>query len=183
MSDVYSLPTSVEVGGQVYKIRSDYRPILDIIMALNDVDLDNSAKGRIAVEIFYPDYETIPRGDLQEAFDKCLWFIRQGKEDGTPGPVLFDWESDFNLIISAINRVAGKEVRAVEYIHWWTLSGYFAEIGGDCAFANVVAIRDKMKRGKKLEKHEKEYYRRNKDIIDLKSKYSSTEKELLARLT
>ncbi len=83
----------------------------------------------------------------------------------------------------AINRVAGQEVRAAEYIHWWTLLGYYYEIGGDCMFANVVAIRDKIKRGKKLEKHEKELYRRNKDIIDLKSKYSSAEKDLLARLT
>lgn len=183
MSDVYSLPTSVEVGGQVYKIRSDYRPILDIIMALNDVDLDNSAKARTAIEIFYPDYETIPYENLQEAFNKCLWFIRQGKEDSTPGPVLMDWESDANLIIPAINRVAGQEVRAVEYMHFWTFLGFFYEIGGDCTFANVVAIRDKIKRGKKLGKHEKEYYRRNKDIIDLKSKYSSAEKDLLTRLT
>ena len=35
MRDIYSLPTSVEVGKQVYTIRSDYRAILDIIMALN----------------------------------------------------------------------------------------------------------------------------------------------------
>lgn len=183
MMDVYSLPTSIEVGGQVYKIRSDYRPILDIIMALNDVDLDNGAKGRIAVEIFYPDYETIPYENLQEAFDKCLWFIRQGKEDGPKMPVLMDWETDFQLIVAPINRVAGQEVRSVEYMHYWTFLSYYYEIGGDCTFANVVAIRDKIKRGKPLEKHEKEYYRRNKDIIDLKSKYSSAEKDLLARLT
>ena len=39
----------------------------------------------------------------------------------------------------------------------------------------LVSIRDKLVRGKKLEKWEQEYYRKNKDKVDLKKRYSAEE--------
>ena len=33
---IYDLPTSLEVSGEIYEIRSDYRYALDILIALND---------------------------------------------------------------------------------------------------------------------------------------------------
>ena len=39
----------------------------------------------------------------------------------------------------------------------------------------LVTIRDKLRRGKKLEKHEQEYYRQNRSRVDLKRRYSAEE--------
>ena len=83
-----------------------------------------------------------------------------------------DWEQDYSLIIAPINRVMGQEIRAVEYMHWWTFLAAYNEIG-DCTFAQVVRIRDHRARGKPLDKTDQEFYRRNRHLVDLKAKYTA----------
>lgn len=83
------------------------------------------------------------------------------------------------MFIAPVNRIAGCEVRALKYLHWWSFISYYREIG-DCLFAQVVAIRDKKARGKALDKQEKEFYRRNRDMVDLRTNYSDAEKNVLA---
>lgn len=56
----YTLPTTVELGGEEFAIRKDYRDILDILEMLSDPDLDNDDKAEAILEMFYPDYEKIP---------------------------------------------------------------------------------------------------------------------------
>lgn len=176
----YDLPTSVEIAGTPYEIRSDYRAALDICAALSDQELDGQDKARVALEIFYPDLADIPPEHYQEAIDKCLWFLNGGQEEsGQKGPVLVSWEQDFSLIAPAVNRVAGQEIRSIPYLHFWSFLGYYMEIGGECAFAQIVSIRDKKARGKKLEKHEHEYYKRNRHLVDIKRKYTHADDELL----
>lgn len=46
---IYSLPTSVEVDGTEYAIQSDYRAILDILVALTDRELDERDKAEAAL--------------------------------------------------------------------------------------------------------------------------------------
>ena len=89
-----------------------------------------------------------------------------------------DWEQDFPLIIGPVNRVLGKEIRSVEYLHWWTFLSAYMEVG-DCTFAQVVAIRDKKARGKKLDKAENEWLKRNRELVDFKRKYTSSDDETL----
>lgn len=77
-----------------------------------------------------------------------------------------DWEHDESVLIPAINRVAGKEVRSVKYIHWWTFIGFYMEIG-ECVFSEVIYIRQKLRKKQKLEKYERDFYRDNKELIEL----------------
>ena len=51
-------------------------------------------------------------------------------------------------------------------MHWWTFLGSFGEIG-EGLFSTVIHIRQKKARGKSLDKWEKEFYSRNKEIIKL----------------
>lgn len=175
----YGLPTNIEVNGTEYEIRSDYRPILDICSAVNDPDMEPEDIVIIAMTIFYKDYETIPLEDWKEAVTKCFEFINLGEDKGKKKPKLVDWDQDFPYIVAPINRVAGTEIRALEYLHWWTFVSYYNEIGGDCTFAQIVNIRDKLARGKKLDKADREWYRNNIHLVQFKNKYSTAEKELL----
>lgn len=93
--------------------------------------------------------------------------------------MLVDWAQDFQLIIAPINRIAGQEVRALDHVHWWTFLAWYMEIG-DCLFAQVVRIRDKRARNRPLDKQDREFYRKNRDLIDLKANYTDAEKNLLA---
>lgn len=178
---IWALPTKVEVSGTEYEIRSDFRAVLDILTALSSKELDEREKALVSLEIFYPEFVEIPVRDYQEALNQCFRFIDRGREirPKKKEPVLMDWTQDFDLIIAPVNRIAGREIRAEEYVHWWTFLSWYAEIG-DCLFAQVVRIRDKKARGKALDKQDREFYRRNRDIVDLKTAYTEAEKDVLA---
>ena len=171
----YSLPTEVEIGGSSYPIRSDYRAILNIFEVFGDPDLDNDRKALAALDIFYPDFLTIPGEQLREAAEKMLWFINCGDEgDNRKRPKLMDWEQDFQYIAAPINRVVGQEIRSMPYLHWWPFISAYYEIG-DCFFAQIVRIRSLRAKGKRLEKADQEFYRENKRLVDIKEKYSEAE--------
>ena len=178
---IWSLPTSVNVNGTEYGIRSDYRAVLDILTALTDNELDDHLKTEAALEIFYPGFDEMPPGDYQEALNQCFRFIDRGQDrkEKKHEPALMSWEQDFDIIIAPINRIAGCEVRALEYLHWYSFLSFYQEIG-DCLFAQVVRIRDKKAHGKSLDKQDREFYRKNRDIIDLKTTYTESEKDVLA---
>lgn len=176
----WELPTSIDIDGTSFKIRTDYRVILDILAMCQDSDLPEEAKAQGVLEILYEDYEKILSLDkehLKEALSKANAFIDCGmKDDGTKKPRLMDWEGDAPILVPAINAVAGKEVRAEPYIHWWTFMGWYMEIH-EGLFSQVLSIRQKKSKGKKLEKHEMEFYRSNRNMIDLGRKKSEKEME------
>jgi hypothetical protein len=93
-----------------------------------------------------------------------------------------DWEQDFQWIVAPVNRVLGRDVREDAPLHWWSFLSAYYEIG-DCTFAQIVRIRDMQARGKPMDKADKEWARRNADLIHLKNKYSEADDELLAAWT
>lgn len=180
----YELPTSLIVGGEEYAIRSDYRAVLDIFAALNDADLSDEEKALAVLIILYEDYETIRREYWQEAVEQAMWFVNGGKSEtksAKKSPQLVSWEQDFAFIVAPINRVMGQEIRALDYLHWWSFISAYYEIG-DCLFAQIVSIRDKKAHGKKLDKAEQEWYRKNREIVDIKRQYTQAEKDALEKL-
>ncbi len=173
----YELPTSLNVGGVDYSIRTDFRSVLDILIAMNDPDLDLNCKIIVLIKIMYPDYKEIPAEHILEAYEKACDFIDCGqKDDGKKHPRTVDWEQDAGIIIPAVNGVAHVEVRALSYLHWWTFFGYFMEIR-ESLFTSVLNIRQKKARGKRLEKWERDFYKENKDIIDFERKDSDEVKK------
>ena len=185
--NVWSFPTSLNIGGIEYEIRTDYRVVLDLFMALNDPELSDSDKkmsaymqSRVILEIMFPDCDNIPQEHIQEALDKVAEFIDMGIGDDSKKPKTMDWEQDAPIIIPAINKVLNREIRAEKYMHWWTFLGAYMEIG-EGLFSNVIHIRQKKAKGKKLEKWEQEFYKENKSLIDFqhKEKRSNEEKEML----
>lgn len=181
------LTTELEVNEKRYRIRSDYRDILKIIQAYNDPELEEKEKCYVALKILYINFENIPEKDMEEAYRKAVWFIDCGEqytEKTTQELRLMDWEHDESIVIPAINRVAGREVRTAKYIHWWTFIGLYMEIG-ECVFSEVVYIRQKLAKHERLEKYEKVFYRANKDIIDLpviKDKEELEEEEFIKNM-
>ncbi len=178
----WELPQSLCVCGIDYAIRTDFRVILDILMALGDPELDDYAKTEIMIKILYEDYEEIPPEAMQEAAKKAAEFIDCGlSDDGKQALRTFDWEQDAGIIIPAINSVAGHEVRADKYMHWWTFLGCFMEIR-ESVFSTIQGIRYKKAKKKKLEKWEIEFCRENRALVELKEKYTQEELEEQERL-
>lgn len=178
---IYGLPESVTVCGREYAINSDFRCILDIIEVLNDPELTNEERAFFTLGFFYPDLEEMEPEHCQDAIRQCFWFINGGKDEpqaraGKKAPRLMDWEKDFPYIIAPVNRVVGHEIRADEHFHWWSFLAAYMEIG-ECTFAQIVHIRDRQAKGKALEKFDKDWYRQNRDIVDLKTRTTTAEEE------
>lgn len=174
----WTLPTSLEIGGVGFSIRSDFRDILNIISAYNDPDLPIEAKHFVMLQILYEDFESMKEDDFEEALRKGLEFIDCGQKESKehPQPSIMDWEQDSRLIVSAINKVSGCEIRALPYLHWWTFLSYYMEIG-EGLYSSVLNIRYKRLHGKKLDKSEQEFERDNRDIVKLRKPESEEEIE------
>lgn len=182
---IYRLPKALEVGGVEQPIRSDFRDVLTVIFAMNDPNLEDKEKSFVCLYVLYENFETIAEKDYKEAFEKAFDFINHnsGSSAKTHYKVI-DFEQDEDLLIPAVNRVAGCEVRSLDYLHWWTFMGYFMEIG-ECTYSQVLSIRNKRAHGKKLEKWETEFFDRNKELIIIKEKLSDDEileKEMINKL-
>lgn len=183
MGSAWEFPTSLNVGGVDYEIRTDFRVVLDLLTALSDPDLTDSdnkmtsyMQSRVIMEIMFPDCDNILIEHWQEALDKVSEFIDMGISEDSNKPKSMDWEQDAPILIPAINRVLNCEIRAQKYMHWWTFLGAYMEIG-ESLFSNVVHIRQKKARGKKLEKWEMDFYKENKSLIDFKQKNERSTEE------
>ncbi len=179
----WELPESLEVGGVDRKVRTDFRAVLDVLTILEDPELDDSERAMLAMEVLYEDFGEIPARDYREACERLIWFVGGGDRPAkAPNRKLADWQQDAPIIIPAVNRVLGFEARAAEHLHWWTFLGAYMEVG-DCLFAQVVSIRNKKSKGKKLEKHEEAFYRENRALVDFSIEKTDAERELIAAWT
>ena len=172
------LPKTLLVNGREEPIRYEYTAVLDAISAMNDPDLDDSERVYACLYIIYVNFDQFTPDDYKPAFDAASEFINNGEsteDDGRYHPKLIDFEQDYKLLIPAVNKVAGMEIREREDIHWWTFMSWFMEIG-ESTYATVLSIGSKKNHGKKLEKWEQEFYRDNKNIVDIHRKVSEAEK-------
>lgn len=174
--NAYYLPQSIQINGIDYMIRTDFRVILDILVAIEDQDMEDWERQEVMFRIIYKDYESIPANCYEEACKKAVNFIDYELPSGRQKVKTMDWNQDAAIIIPAVNKVAGKEVRALEYLHWWTFLGYFMEIEDGLA-SQVWAIRQKKAKKKKLEKWEKEFERNNPELVKLRRAYSAEQQK------
>ena len=180
-----ALPEVLTVGGEDYPIRTDYRNILQVFEAFQDPDLQPEEKWIVAIYLLFEDFscdddvlQAAQNGfDLEEAMKQISWFISAGQpEKQVLEQPTYNWAQDEQMIFSAVNKVAGRETRELEYLHWWTFLGYFNEVG-EGTFSFIVGIRNKMNKGKKLEKHEKEFLSHNKELVLMKKPLTKEEQE------
>lgn len=177
------LPDSLNVNGKDIPIRStDFRVALIVFQAYEDPNLTVNEKEFIVLDALLG-FENIPKDSINDAYQKCCWYLDGGKEPDRRAykPKLMDWEQDEQMIFSAVNHVAGKELRTEKHIHWWTFLGYFDEIQ-EGLFSTVLSIRQKKNKNKKLEKWEKDFYMENRDLIDIKPKRSEAEKKRMEEI-
>ncbi len=180
-----ALSETLTVGGEEYPIRTDYRNVLQVFEAFQDPELAQEEKWIVAIYLLFEDFscaddvlQAAQNGfDLEEAIKQISWFISAGQpEKQVLEQPTYNWTQDEQMIFSAVNKVAGKETRELDYLHWWTFLGYFNEVG-EGTFSFIVGIRNKLNKGKKLEKHEKEFLSHNKELVLMKKPLTKEEQE------
>ena len=193
MSTPWELPTFLTVGGEEWKIRTDFRAVLDSIEHFGDPEYEIDEQWFVCLDILYEDFDIDnppPENIIAEMQKQAIEFIDAGiKDDGRKKPRMIDWFKDAPIMAAPISKVLGKDVRNPEPIHWWTFLAAYMESGGEnSVWTNVLNIRNKLAKGipqSKWEKHEREFYRDNRAIIDLeykKPERSAEEKAALDEL-
>ena len=177
----FSLPDSVTVSDTDYPIRTDFRVILEIFVMLDDPDLTDADKTEALLRMFYSERPSDPDTALQAFTD----FVdpRHGSQGKKPSGRLIDWQQDFDLMVAPINHILGFECRAVDYLHWRTFLSAYLEIPPESVFARVLRIREKLRTGKKLEKNERSWYNKNRELVHLKPKFSKDEEKIISSWT
>jgi len=183
----YELPTSVILNNTAHAIRrdGDFRMVLDCFRLLQDAELEEDERILACLVVFYDGLNDIndiqQLGDIEEAVKQMFSFFDCGQEEAQglkAEAKVIDWDKDALMIISAINNVAGREVRAEKYLHWWTFMSYYMAIG-ECTLSTVVNIRRKIIKGKKLEKYEQEYVNSNPELFKRNDNFTKEEQEFL----
>lgn len=168
------LPTSLFVCGKEYHIRSGFKDCLNIMAAFEDDELTSEEKLIVMLDVLYEDADFTDE-NIEEAIEKAVWFLAAGRPQPTKEEKpLSRLEKDEQLIFAAVNEVAHMDIRIDPNIHYWTYLSYIQSISSRSLFANVVRIREKLNKGKKLDKEEKKFYEENKEMIDLRE---STEED------
>ena len=164
---MYSLPLEIDAGGQILAIRNkgDYRTIIDCITALNDDDLNDFEKSNAALYIFYDVDNVLAIKNWDAAIEEMMKFIAVSDDIGTDADVkCIDWEEDEKLVVAAVNKVRGEEIRALPYLHWWSFIASYMEIG-ESTLATIIGIRVKIKKGKSLDSWERDFRNNNPEYF------------------
>lgn len=173
------LPESLTVNGKEYEINTDFRIALLILQAAGDKSLNDWEKATVIIYNLFCD--DIPDDDIEEALKEAAWFLDGGNNyddsPASPKPIV-NWEQDERPMFAAVNKVAGREIRKPEPLHWWTFLALLSEIE-DGMFSQMINIRRKLNEGKPLDKTEKEFYQRNKSIIDIREDTSREYLEMI----
>lgn len=177
MTDLYTLPRQAVLEGRAYPHRTAWQDMLKLLQLLADESRPEALRWQIAICYFFT--EDIPPELTVQAAQYIGDFLTAG-QPAAPGPKLFDWELDAGAIISDINAAAGREIRA-EQAHWWTFLSWFHGIR-EGQLSNLLTIREKLRRGKKLESYEQEFYRTHRDQVLLRRPPSHAEEAEKQRL-
>lgn len=180
---MYDLPISLTIDGTEHYIqnKADYRTIIDIIDITQDTELNDSEIMAAVIIAFFEDINSIQEiyytfSDIEATYKEIMNFISLNDNEigHTSKHKLIDWVQDEKLIVSAVNNVAGTEIRALPYLHWWTFIGYYMAVG-ESSLSHVVGIRSKIAEGRKLDKSEQKFRRDNPQYFYWQSEQKKNE--------
>ena len=104
---MFSLPSTVEIAGQSYPVRTDYRVILEILVMLDDPDLTDGDKTEALIRMFYVNRPS----DEENALAAFIGFVdprsqRRAQRSGSSSHII-DWSQDFDLMVAPVNHILG----------------------------------------------------------------------------
>lgn len=141
---VDTLPSFVNIDGEKYALKTDFRSAISTILAFEDDELSNGEKVEVMLRNTYAD---IPE-NLEQAVLKCQWFLNGGNDDEPArSKRLYSFGKDANMIFAAFRQTHGIDLQT-EKMHWWKFLSLFMDLGKDTTFISLVSLRDRHNKGK-----------------------------------
>lgn len=177
------LPSTVNVGGEVLDINTDFRTCIKFELLIQESDDDNKSKLVKALTLFF---NKIPC-NVEKAIESIIWFYSCGVKPDTnqnntaQRQYSFDFDADY--IYSAFLQYYHIDLTKVK-MHWWQFKSLFRALPDDCKFSQIIYYRT-VTINSKMSKSEQERIRKLKNIYALpvlkseKSKLDEIEKALM----
>jgi hypothetical protein len=143
---VEELPESLEVDGKSYRINSDFRACLMIIMAFEDNELTMQEKQYILLNNLFA--KEMP-SNLEGAIQAALQFLNGNSENSEErsSPRLYSFSHDANFIFAAFRQTHGIDLQT-DNLHWWKFLALFMDLGSETTFCSLISLRKRIKTGK-----------------------------------
>lgn len=161
------LPTTVEVAGDFYAIKTDFRDILrydELIRGRDDPSVVLEAVGMLLGD----DVLHKPDISVEAVVDAVGWFVQRGnngKKNALPRAVLglnnatpMDFETDAALIYTAFLQTYKIDLYDISYLHWWKFNWMLEDISSKCRLSKVIEYRTIDTKNKDLSKEQKKVY-------------------------
>lgn len=179
---IQKFPTKIRIDDVVYEINADFRNCLKIIMAFEDSELAEMDKYEILIRRLY---KKMPH-NFEKAVKEGVRFLDCGEEHkavSSSEKRVYKFSKDGRYIYSAIKQTHQVDLEEIEFLHWWKFVFLFSDIKSDCAFSNMVYLRNKKNEGK-LTKEERKIYVKSREILDINydDTPSEEEREFMRRL-
>lgn len=129
-----------------YPIDADFQTGIQISQCMADEDLSETERFYTAVSLLFPD----ERPDNNEAAKALAWFLNEFHHDNNVGEksdvIVMDFDIDQWRIYAAFLNQYHIDLNTAD-MHWFTFMGLLANLN-ECAFTNVMNIRQKKISGK-----------------------------------
>ena len=175
------LPSTLKVGGNFYKINSDFRTSILFELMMQDRSLSNQEKLIAAIELYYKE---IPQ-DLGEAINQIVWFYKCGKEEkvkedssnvNSTQKQIYSYEYDAEYIYSAFLSQYRVDLQDAEDLHWWKFKAMFQGLNDNNEIIKIMGYRA-LDLNEIKDKKQKAHYRKLKNLYKLPDNRTVAEKE------
>lgn len=175
------LPNEVSIDGTTYAINSGFRYGMIFEMLMQDAEIEEKQKIKLALELYYP---IIPE-NTNEAIEQILWFYRCGKDiekskggKGKSINQIYSYNYDDEYIYSAFLDQYNVDLQDIENLHWFKFKAMFKSLREGNEIVKIMGYRS-MDLGKIKDKEQKEYYKKMKELYKIPSIIHKDEKEKL----
>ena len=157
------LPHAVLIDGKAVPIHTDFRVCLRVVQALEDERLMEHEKLTVLLTLLYPE----PPENTALAIEQGLKFLNLGEDmnaSKTHPAAVYSLNKDSIYIYTAFKSTFNIDLNSVENLHWWKFRSLFADL---------ISLRSRQRTGK-LTDSEKEFVRRNPELLSLSEPKQST---------
>ena len=166
------LPQAVMIDDKAVPVNTDFRTCLRIIQALEDERLMEHEKLTVLITLLYPEHPE----NIALAIEQGLKFLNLGEDmnaSKTHPAAVYSLNKDSSYIYTAFKSTFNIDLNTVENLHWWKFRSLFADLGKDCFFNTLISLRSRQRTGK-LTDSEKDFVRRNPELLSLSEPKQST---------
>ena len=167
------------------RIRTDFRESIKFELLMQDNELDEDDKIKLALNLYYYNLNDIT--DVKKAVEDIIWFYKGGKKEienvdkevkksNSKDKQIYSYEFDAEYIYSAFMEQYNIDLNSIKYLHWWKFKALFNSLNENVLFSKIMGYRA-IDLSKIKDKSMKKQYKKLQELYKLPDMMTEEEKE------